>query len=170
ARRAALRRDILDAPGVRGRPPPRGRLRRPARPPPLTGPRPTDADGLRGRGHEPLRRHLPERRPHRPDPVHLGPSTPRPRTRPAGPRHRVGRPGGHRPPHRGIGHGLLRRSHRRSATFDQRRSADRNPADRPVPRRLPCRRTQLGVRRPRPLPGNQRIPARPGPRLAGRGL
>ena len=59
---------------------------------------------------------------------------------------------------------------RRPAALHQRGRQDRDTAGRPLQWRLPRRGTQLGVRCPRPLPGDQRVPARPGTRLAGRGL
>ena len=50
ARRAPLRRDLLAAPVVGGRPAPRGGLQRPDRPAPLAGGRPAGPARLRGRG------------------------------------------------------------------------------------------------------------------------
>ena len=67
ARRAPLRRDVLAAPGVGGRPAPRGGLRRPARPAPRARGRPPGAAVVRGpddgaaRGQRPAGRRSPSR-------------------------------------------------------------------------------------------------------------
>ena len=62
ARRASLRRELLAAPDVGGRPPSGGGLRGPGRPLPLARDRPARAARLRGRGHRPARRRRARRR------------------------------------------------------------------------------------------------------------
>ena len=73
ARRAALRRDVLAAPGLGGRPAPRGGLRRPARPASRPRRRPPGPPLLRGRRRPALRGRGAARRVPLPADLHLGP-------------------------------------------------------------------------------------------------
>ena len=71
-RRAPLRRELLAAPELGGRPPPRGGVRGPGRPLPLARDRPAGAARLRGRGDRAGRRRGPARRVPLPAQLHLG--------------------------------------------------------------------------------------------------